>query len=79
MKITIRELNSFGNVLQSIGRISFAKHIHQEVQEMLNSGITELDIDTETENGKATYDAIKKAEWGLKQLKKENKQKVRRF
>ncbi len=57
MKVTIKELNAFGNVLQSAGQVSLAKEVHNTVLRALDLGITEVNIKDEH-----TYDLIKKAE-----------------
>lgn len=48
MIVTIRELNGFGNVLQSMGRTPLAKHVHAEVRELLRQGISEFDAELDT-------------------------------
>ena len=72
MIVSIRQLNAFGNVLQSQGRPLLAKDMHGEVQRMLKHGLTEVDLESESEEGKKLCSLIQRADGFIHFLKTGN-------
>ena len=52
MKVTIRQLNEFGNILQARGLKKMATDIHHEVQRMLSVGAQEVNLPENTDKEK---------------------------
>ena len=62
MKVTLREISAFANVMQSRGELKMAESLRNDVLRMIKQNITEIDLDVTDPDQKKTYDLIKMAE-----------------
>lgn len=69
MKLTIRELNAFGNVLYHEKKFELAKEIYALVGTLLEFGLTDYEFEDTTPDGKKLCALVKKAEGYLHYLK----------
>jgi hypothetical protein len=75
MIVNIKDLNAFGNVMQSLGKTGHAKIAHDAVKKMIELKETQLNLKEETDDEKTLCSLIKDAQafLRLKEKAKENK------